>query len=137
MTCPRCGAAVPPGAAQCAACGAARAPVVTAGVLTPVADVTGFDTIAPPTPHDADTTGLPDDIETSFADDPDETRLGGPSGAPAGDGRNLVPGQAFGTRYHIIRLLGIGGMGAVYHAWDAELGVAVALKVIRSDVSAD
>src|SRR5688572_27986404 len=26
----------------------------------------------------------------------------------------LAPGEAFGTRYHIIRLLGIGGMGAVY-----------------------
>src|SRR5262249_12111015 len=41
------------------------------------------------------------------------------------------------TRYHIIRLLGIGGMGAVYQAWDAELGVAVAIKVIRPEVMAD
>jgi eukaryotic-like serine/threonine-protein kinase len=49
----------------------------------------------------------------------------------------LTPGQTLGTRYHIIRLLGIGGMGAVYHAWDAELGVAVALKVIRGDVTGD
>src|SRR4051812_24908029 len=38
----------------------------------------------------------------------------------------LDPGSAFGARYHIIRLLGIGGMGAVYQAWDAELGVSVA-----------
>src|SRR5256886_4490262 len=45
----------------------------------------------------------------------------------------LAPGQAFGPRYHIIKLLGIGGMGAVYQAWDAELSVAVALKVIRTD----
>ena len=45
----------------------------------------------------------------------------------------LVVGQAFSPRYHIIRILGVGGMGAVYHAWDAELGVAVALKVIRAD----
>ena len=43
----------------------------------------------------------------------------------------------FGTRYHIIRLLGMGGMGAVYHAWDQELGVAVALKVIRPEVVAE
>jgi eukaryotic-like serine/threonine-protein kinase len=49
----------------------------------------------------------------------------------------LEPGSAFGTRYHIIRLLGIGGMGAVYQAWDAELGVSVAIKVIRPEVMAD
>src|ERR1051325_9265753 len=49
----------------------------------------------------------------------------------------LKPGQTFGPRYHIIRLLGAGGMGAVYHAWDAELGVAVAIKVIRPEIMAD
>ncbi|HMB81204.1 MAG TPA: serine/threonine-protein kinase, partial [Vicinamibacterales bacterium] len=46
-------------------------------------------------------------------------------------------GEAFGTRYHIIKLLGMGGMGAVYQAWDQELGVAVALKVILPEASAD
>ena len=49
----------------------------------------------------------------------------------------LVPGEAFGVRYHVIRLLGAGGMGAVYQAWDEELGVAVAIKVIKPEVSAD
>jgi len=49
----------------------------------------------------------------------------------------LEVGSAFGARYHIIRLLGIGGMGAVYQAWDAELGVSVAIKVIRPEVMAD
>jgi len=48
----------------------------------------------------------------------------------------LTLGQTFG-RYHIIKLLGIGGMGAVYHAWDQELGIAVAVKVIRPDAIAD
>jgi tetratricopeptide (TPR) repeat protein/tRNA A-37 threonylcarbamoyl transferase component Bud32 len=45
----------------------------------------------------------------------------------------LKVGQSFSARYHVIKLLGAGGMGAVYQAWDAELGVAVALKVIRTD----
>ena len=49
----------------------------------------------------------------------------------------LTPGETLGGRYHIIRMLGVGGMGAVYHAWDAELGVAVALKVIRGDITGD
>jgi eukaryotic-like serine/threonine-protein kinase len=49
----------------------------------------------------------------------------------------LAVGQPFGPRYHIIRLLGAGGMGVVYQAWDAELGVAVALKVIRPDALQD
>ena len=43
----------------------------------------------------------------------------------------LQIGQNFGTRYHIIRLLGAGGMGAVYQAWDQVLEVAVAVKVVR------
>jgi len=49
----------------------------------------------------------------------------------------LHDGQAFGPRYQILRALGVGGMGAVYQAWDAELGVAVAIKVIRPEVMAD
>jgi serine/threonine protein kinase/tetratricopeptide (TPR) repeat protein len=45
----------------------------------------------------------------------------------------LSPGHHFGNRYRIIRTLGAGGMGAVYQAWDDELQIAVALKVIRPD----
>jgi tetratricopeptide (TPR) repeat protein len=48
----------------------------------------------------------------------------------------LVPGQTVGNRYHVIRLIGAGGMGSVYQAWDAELGIAVALKMIHPSVSA-
>src|SRR5581483_10318723 len=49
----------------------------------------------------------------------------------------LNPGQTFGPRYHIIRVLGAGGMGAVYQAWDEELGVAVAIKVVLPEIAAD
>ncbi|HET7217423.1 MAG TPA: tetratricopeptide repeat protein [Vicinamibacterales bacterium] len=49
----------------------------------------------------------------------------------------LEPGTGFGGRYHVIRLLGMGGMGAVYQAWDDELGEAVAIKVIRPEITDD
>jgi serine/threonine protein kinase/tetratricopeptide (TPR) repeat protein len=65
------------------------------------------------------------------------TMMPGPPIVSTGDSGPLEPGQAFGARYHIIRMLGVGGMGAVYQAWDAELGVAVAIKVIRPEVMAD
>jgi tetratricopeptide (TPR) repeat protein/tRNA A-37 threonylcarbamoyl transferase component Bud32 len=45
--------------------------------------------------------------------------------------------EEFGSRYHVIRLLGAGGMGSVYQAWDKELEVAVAIKVIRPETMAD
>lgn len=58
-----------------------------------------------------------------------------PGGAAAAD--HLEAGEAFGARYQITRMLGVGGMGAVYEAWDAELGVSVAIKTIRPGVGTD
>jgi tetratricopeptide (TPR) repeat protein len=60
--------------------------------------------------------------------------------ADAGARTNSTPlnvGSDFGSRYHIIKLLGVGGMGAVYQAWDKTLEVAVAVKVIRPLASMD
>jgi len=48
----------------------------------------------------------------------------------------LSVGDQFG-RYTIVKLLGIGGIGAVYQAWDKELEVVVALKVIKPEVMSD
>jgi tetratricopeptide (TPR) repeat protein len=45
-------------------------------------------------------------------------------------GERFAPGQVINGRYHVVGLVGRGGMGAVYHAWDEELGVGVAMKVI-------
>ena len=76
-----------------------------------------------------------DDVAPTIGTDPDQTLLPQgavtPGGSAAGRKGLLVPGQAFGSRYRVVRQLGIGGMGAVYQAWDAELGVTVALKIIR------
>jgi tetratricopeptide (TPR) repeat protein len=96
-------------------------PPVGTALLTPT----------PSPPADADSATI------SASDD--ETRIigtGQPFRASGGTGP-LTVGQNFGPRYHVIRCIGTGGMGAVYQAWDQVLEVAVAVKVIRPDAVAD
>ena len=51
--------------------------------------------------------------------------------------RKLSPGTLLAGRYRIVSVLGMGGMGVVYRAWDEELDADVAVKVLRPDLGTD
>ncbi len=51
--------------------------------------------------------------------------------------RELATGSAFAGRYQVIEELGEGGMGKVYKAFDKEVNVRVALKLIKPEIAAD
>ena len=120
MVCPRCGRTTIVSAGRCTECGAAFVQTTVATGVIP-----------------NDTTGLPPgaNFGASTRRTASPERTDNPESAATTDAAigPLRVGQSFGPRYHIIAVLGLGGMGAVYQAWDAELSVAVALKVIRTD----
>src|SRR5262245_35713744 len=129
MVCPRCGKSTPASANQCRACGAAFAQTNVATDVVPF-DTTGL----PPGATFGASAGSTVSVQTTvYGTSQSGSDLSGePPMVPAAAGP-LKVGQSFSPRYHIIKLLGAGGMGAVYQAWDSELSVAVAVKVIRVD----
>ena len=133
MKCPNCGGEVSDRRGRCTACQTLLPSSVATSLLTPVPKDDAETVFSAPVSrpqtqsHDtSDTTGLPVSAggvrHTSVA----KVALG-----------PLKVSEQFGSRYTILRQLGIGGMGAVYQAWDAELNVAVALKVIRPEAAHD
>ena len=113
--CPSCGVESPASAERCVAC-AAPLPgkrIVTAVLTPPVSE---------------------EDVETRMATSDARPFTGPTTGvAPPTGVPHLAAGQTFGQRYQVISLLGTGGMGAVYHVWDSELGMSAALKIIKPD----
>ncbi len=145
MSCPRCGRTAPRGADRCESCGArlnaaastgdtATGPLsllsdddaTATGALTPPPDPDAT-VLTPPAPVDPDLTRIDD---TAIPRPPTAAR------AHAEHAADLV-GRSLGPRYQIIKMLGAGGMGAVYQAWDQDLGVVVALKTVRPEVTAN
>ena len=124
MTCPFCGAIESDVGGRCGTC---QTPL-------PIGFSDNDVTRVSPTADSAATL-------VSAAGDDDRTVVTPPAApftvTPRRDTGPLAVGEAFGARYHPIRVLGIGGMGAVYHVWDTELGQDVALKVIRPETSGD
>ena len=119
MLCSYCGAASSPALDRCAVC---QTPFPLTD--TDSTRLSGFDS-------DADATQLARPAHRPH------TPPVPPSAVSATGVPLLQSGQTFANRYTIIRLLGAGGMAAVYQAWDETLGTAVALKLIRADPTID
>src|SRR5581483_7488417 len=135
MICPRCGRSTSIDTGRCTNCGQS---LKDSGVVTlaiPI-DTTGlppgatFGSTATGTSGATGTVGATGTIGATAGGDATIASTG--QTAHHAEAGPLKVGQSFGPRYHIIKLLGAGGMGAVYQAWDSELSVAVALKVIRT-----
>ncbi|MEJ2582680.1 MAG: hypothetical protein P8127_13745, partial [Acidobacteriota bacterium] len=158
IACPACNAECGPDDLSCPKCGASLEEAVDATVILDQEDdhtellpgdgsEIDHTVVLPNTDPDDDHTELlagddPEFDQTIGLDAPPSDSAHSGSGSPAtaptvpeNAGNVLTIGETFGDRYRIDKLLGFGGMGAVYKAWDLEVDIPVALKVIRPEMA--
>src|SRR5215210_813773 len=70
-------------------------------------------------------------------DDEPTLRIVPPPSAGWHPGRRLQPGDLLAGRYRLGEEVGRGGMGVVYRAQDEQLGICVALKILRPELAGD
>jgi tetratricopeptide (TPR) repeat protein len=126
MKCPGCGEENPPNLEHCNQCGWALADPSDETALDRSPIVGGLEEteLLPKTPGS--------EAPTRTASHPSSPRARFSSATG-----ELPPYVSFGNRYEILELLGEGGMGRVYKAWDRELEKVIALKTIRGERSKD
>ncbi|MBL9101611.1 MAG: serine/threonine protein kinase [Myxococcales bacterium] len=84
-----------------------------------------------------DRTQFPGDTPTLMASGAEATLVGelsGPSRGAGGSSRPLTRGSSIG-RYTVLQMLGAGGMGVVYAAYDPELDRKVAIKLLHAELA--
>ncbi|MGA2880344.1 MAG: protein kinase [Bryobacteraceae bacterium] len=116
VECPHCHHSNAPGTVRCASCDSVfvDSDATLAGNATVMSDATQLTNAA---------------VATNWS------RNTGSQGTFDSPAMSLEEGSLLAERYEIIKLLGQGGMGAVYKAKDRELDRFVALKVIRPELA--